>query len=572
MTQSHDSPPVGPNVIIVMTDDQGYGDFGFHGNPLVETPNLDAMARASARMTNFYVSPVCTPTRASLMTGRYNHRTRAIDTWKGRAMLDPSEITIAEVMKGAGYRTGIFGKWHLGDNYPVRAIDQGFEEALVHRTGGLAQAADHVDAPNRYTDAILWHNGNPVQTKGFCTDVYFDAALDWMEEKNKNGERFFAYIPTNAPHDPVHDVPIELYEHYKKKDLSNKVFEGRAGHALAETVDEDKLARLFAMITNVDQNVGKLFDKLKDLDILDDTLVIFLNDNGPNTRRYVAGMRGMKSEVYEGGVRSPLWLHWPSVLKEGLENETVSAHFDLLPTIAEACGIELSDSHEIDGLSIWPLLTGEEVTWPDRNIVIKAHRGDEPQRYHNFLVRNQKWKLLHQSGFGRDRFEGEPDFELYDMQSDPLETKNVADENPEIVKVLIKAYDDWFDDVGSTRPDNYGPVRVWTESPDGIPIRLHQHEWRVDPDNQRFGTWYLHVPESGAVDFAVYFRDPPENSAATLLLNGRELESKSVIDGWYQFDGVLLEQGDLSLRSYTDPSVPGQQAWQIEISQSKENR
>ena len=179
--------PDGPNVIIVMTDDQGYGDFGFHGNPLIETPNLDAMASRSARMTSFYVSPVCTPTRANLMTGRYNHRTRAIDTWKGRAMLDPEEVTIAEIMRGAGYRTGIFGKWHLGDNYPVRAIDQGFGEALVHRSGGLAQSADHVDAPNRYTDAILWHNGRPVQTEGFCTDVFFDAALEWMTEQHENG-------------------------------------------------------------------------------------------------------------------------------------------------------------------------------------------------------------------------------------------------------------------------------------------------------------------------------------------------------------------------------------------------
>ena len=174
--------PTGPNVIIVMTDDQGYGDFGFHGNPLIETPNLDTMARASARMTDFYVSPVCTPTRASLMTGRYNHRTRAIDTFNGRAMLDPDEVTIAEVMRAAGYRTGIFGKWHLGDSYPVRAIDQGFEQALVHRGGGLAQSSDHVDAPNRYTDAILFHNGRPVQTEGYCTDVYFDAALDWISK------------------------------------------------------------------------------------------------------------------------------------------------------------------------------------------------------------------------------------------------------------------------------------------------------------------------------------------------------------------------------------------------------
>jgi len=335
------------------------------------------------------------------------------------------------------------------------------------------------------------------------------------------------------------------------------------GHALPDNVEEDMLARLFAMITNVDQNIGRLFDKLKELEIDEDTLVIFLNDNGPNTRRFVNGMRGKKAEVYEGGVRSPLWLRWPGVLVAGRESDIVSAHIDVLPTVLEACGIEAPEG--IDGRSLWPLLTEEGVKWPDRSIVIKAHRGDRPQRYHNFLIRNQRWKLLHASGFGRDRFEGEPKFELYDMLNDPLETEDVAGKNPAVVKQLLERYDEWFDDVGSTRPDNYGPVRIWTAAPDGIPVTLTRNDWRVPPENQRFNTWLLHVPRGATAEIKVYFRDPVEGGTAYLFINGTTHESQMVVDGWYVFERIRLQAGDMSLRSEKKSGKDVQQAWQVEI-------
>ena len=209
-----------PNVIVIMTDDQGVGDFGFAGNQLIDTPHLDALYKGGVHLEEFYVSPVCSPTRACLMTGRYNYRTRCIDTYLGRSMMEPQEITVAEVLNAAGYRTGIFGKWHLGDNYPMRAIDQGFDEALIHKGGGLAQPSEPRENGRRYTDAILFRNGKQVQTKGYCTDVYFDAAIDFVKTTTDNDDNFFVYIPTNAPHGPFHDVPQELYDDYSQKDFS----------------------------------------------------------------------------------------------------------------------------------------------------------------------------------------------------------------------------------------------------------------------------------------------------------------------------------------------------------------
>ncbi len=470
--------PERPNVILIMTDDQGYGDLGVTGNPVIRTPNLDAMASRSARMTTFYVSPVCAPTRASLMTGRYNYRTRVIDTYVGRAMMEPEAVTIAEILRDAGYSTGIFGKWHLGDAFPLRAIDQGFQEALVHRGGGIGQPSDPPGGEGKYTDAILFHNGEPIQTVGYVTDVIFDRALNWIEQQHDRGDSFFAYIATNAPHGPFHDVPEDLLAEYSRMDLSAAAFPQDRGHPLPEDTDTDRLARIFAMITNIDDNLGELFERLDSLGLTDNTIVVFLVDNGPWGRRYVAGMRGQKSDVYEGGVRSPFFIQWPARLAAGRASDRVAAHIDVLPTLLDAAGLELPEGIGIDGRSFLPLLTGKTTDWPDRSIVIQAHRGDLPQRFHNFMVRNQRWKLAHPSGFGRESFDGDPVFELYDMEADPLELEDVADQEPEIVEELTAAYDTWFDEVGSTRPDNYLPPRIRIGTPHESPTILTRQDWR----------------------------------------------------------------------------------------------
>ncbi len=538
-----------PNVVLVMTDDQGIGDFGATGNPVFETPRIDAMAGRSSSMTTFYVSPVCSPTRACLMTGRYNYRTRVIDTWLGRSMMEPNEVTIAEALSEAGYATGIFGKWHLGDCYPMRAIDQGFDEALIHRGGGLAQPSEPRENRRRYTDAILFHNGQQVQSEGFCTDVYFDAALDFIDQANDDGKNFFVYIPTNAPHSPYHDVPEDLRQHYMEKaDQLAELIVDTPNNLQREI---DTLARIAAMITNVDQNMGKLFDRLDAMDLTENTLVIFLVDNGPNTSRYVGNLRGKKNNVHDGGVRSPLWLQWPARLAAGQSHAELAAHIDLMPTILEACGVEAPGGVDFDGRSLMPILTGQSVDWSDRQVVLQTHRGDQPVRYHHFMIRDPRWKLLHASGFGTEDFSGAPKFELYDLLNDPGESKNLVDEQPEVFARLKASYDAWFDDVSSTRPDNYAPPRIQIGTPHEDVTVLTRQDWRDGTwEAEATGFWELSVPSGGEFEVRIEFDERPTPGFVVLRVGNADY--RQAIPGRAEsavFEGIDIPAGDTRLQA-----------------------
>lgn len=553
-----EEPPstIPPNVIIIITDDQGHGDFGFYGNPVIQTPNLDRMALNSARLENYYVSPVCAPTRASLMTGRYNYRTRVVDTYIGRAMMEPEEITLAERLREEGYKTGIFGKWHLGDSFPMRPMDQGFEESLVHRGGGIGQPSDPTGAEGKYTDPTLLHNGELKEMKGYCTDIYFDEAFKWIEETHEEAP-FFAYIPTNAPHGPYHDVPDSLYQYYKSLNLNHGLFPTHTNHPFTEEMNADRVARIFAMITNVDQNVGRLFNKLDELGINENTLVLFMLDNGPNTRRFINDMRGMKTSVYEGGVHSPLFAHWPAGFIPGSASDRVSAHIDIAPTILDAVGVNADSIPEFDGKSLLPLLKREKVEWPDRTIFIQTHRGDEPVRYHHFMARSQNWKLVHHSGFGKTNFEGDPQFELYDMFTDPLETKNVAEQFPDTLQALISAYDAWFDDVSATREDNYAPPRI-VINPENEPITvLTRQDWRYPGTHgsggwarDALGYWLVEVDQPGAYNIDWRFYAENSTGTATLKVNGASFSADlSPGDSTLSFASIELPIGPVTLEA-----------------------
>ncbi len=541
-----------PNVVLIMTDDQGYGDLGATGNPVIKTPNIDAMARRSAAMENFYVSMVCAPTRACLMTGRYNYRTRCIDTYIGRAMMDPEEVTIAELLRDAGYATGIFGKWHLGDSYPMRPMDQGFEASLVHRGGGIGQPSDPPGGEGKYTDPILFRNGKQEQMTGYCTDVYYDNAIEFIETTQKKDRPFFVYLPDNCPHGPFHDVPQAEYEMYKEMNLNNDQFPQEKGHALPKKADTDKRARIFAMITNVDKNVGKLFAKLDSLGMTENTVVIFMVDNGPNARRYVAGMRGNKSHVHEGGIRSPFFVHWPSQLKAGTTCATPSAHIDVLPTLLDACGVERPVGLKLDGRSMLLELKGAKVKRQSRTIYIQGHRGDRPVLYNNFAARSEMWKLVHPTGFGRESFSGEPKLELYDMLSDPLEMNNVADQHPDVVARMKREYEAWFRDVSSTRFDNYAPPRMHVGTPHENPTVLTRQDWRHTRGRpwhrDSMGHWLLYVASNGSYDICCRFDASPQAGEAVLTVD----DTKHQIDlpagaTTCVFEDMKLEEGNIRL-------------------------
>jgi arylsulfatase/arylsulfatase A len=491
-----------PNIVVIMPDDQGYGDHGVTGNTVIRTPNIDALAQESASMSDFYVCPVCSPTRASLMTGRYHYRTRVVDTFKGRSMMEPEEVTVAEVLQDAGYATGIFGKWHLGDNYPLRPDDQGFDESYIHRGGGLAQPSEPIENNRRYTNPILFENGKQIETEGYCTDLYFDAAIRFIDRCKQEGKPFFVYLPTNAPHGPYHDVPDELYQYYKTVDLKS-IMVGKKGNV-------DQLARIAAMIENVDQNIGRLDQHLKEQGLFDNTMVVYLVDNGPNSMRFAGPFRGMKATVHEGGIRSPFFVRWPGRLLPGTVSDRIAAHIDLLPTLADAAGASVPARANVDGRSLLPLLEGKNPDWPDRHLVLQVHRGDEPVRYHHMAVRNQRWKLVHPSGFGKEEMpEGVP-FELYDMASDQGEKVNLAESKPEKLQAMLKAYNAWFDDVSTTRTDNYAPPRMVIGSDNELVSALTLQDWRVS-DSEGWGVsgvWLVNVERPAKFDAELVYSQP----------------------------------------------------------------
>jgi len=502
-----------PNVIVVMTDDQGYGDLGVKGNPLIKTPNLDAFAAQSAEMLNFYVHPVCAPTRACLMTGRYNYRTRCIDTYVGRAMMDTDEVTVAEILRSAGYRTGIFGKWHLGDNYPMRPMDQGFEESLVHRGGGIGQPSDPPGGSS-YFDPLLVHNGKVVTTQGYCTDVYFEAAIRWMDVHHE--EPFFAYIPTNAPHSPF-QVDDNMMAPYKGADLNHARFPQSRGHKLPGSGNARK--EVYAMITNIDDNFGKLMQFLDRRGLSENTIVCFLHDNGPNGRRYVRGYRGRKGEIYEAGIRSPLFIRWTGRIRPGQTSDRIAAHIDLLPTILAACDVPRPEGLSLDGRSLLPLLLGESVGWPDRTLFFQWHRGDVPVLYHHFAARSQDWKLLHATRASDYGLRASPEFELYHLSEDPFEEHDVAAREPAMLSRLKGQYEAWFTDVGKSR--GYDPPRIYLGTPHENPVVLTRQDWRCVSDGSGWeadalGYWEVLVARRAS--YGVRFRFPPKNVQRTATL------------------------------------------------------
>ena len=534
------------HIIVIMTDDQGGWDYGFMGNQILDTPNLDAMASRSARLSRFYVSPVCAPTRASLFTGRYNYRTRAIDTYAGHSSMEPNEVTLAEVLGDSGYTSGLFGKWHLGDSYPMRPQDQGFDEVLMHLGGGIGQPSDPIGAEGKYTDPTLFHNGDEVLMKGYITDIIFDKAADFIAKNVKNNQASFTYIATNAPHSPYHDVPEALLKKYQGKDVASTLVrqEDKKNEKMV-----DNTTRVYAMVENIDDNVGLLFQRLKDIGAFENTLVLFLNDNGPNTRRYVGDASEKKTEIGDGGIRSPLLAHWPARLKAGTVNDRIAAHYDLFPTILSAAGVALPE-HKIDGVNILPLLENSSAnmaeSWPDRKLYLQWHRGASAHLHEHAAVIGQTHKMSYKRQEGIAR--------LYNLLTDPGEHKDLAKQKPVILAEFVAAYEAWFKDVGSTRADNYAAPKIHVGNKAEPRTRLTRQDWinlegttyGWDPETS-IGSWPVVFDRPGSYNFTVYARDGLSDQPTDLMFSiaGQNLSAK--LDAGikvHTFKNISITPGD----------------------------
>jgi len=416
-----------PNVILILTDDQGYGDVACNGNPYLHTPNMDRIASDGVRFNRFHVSPLCAPTRATLLTGRYHIRCGTHWVTSGRETMRTDETTIAKALKPAGYRTALFGKWHLVEHYPYVPYAQGFDEFVGFRTGNCLT----------YFDAVLERNGKPLQSNGYITDFLTDEALSFIE-RNRT-EPFFLYLPYNAPHTP-YQMPEEYYFKYRRMKLPPET------------------AGVYGMIERVDENIGRLLKQLDDLGLADNTIIFFVGDNGPNGHRYNGGLRAAKGSAYEGGTRVPFFVRWPGKLPTGQSVNQIAAHIDVYPTILDLCGVAQPQALPIDGRSLRPLLEGNSQEWPDRRIHIFDWRPERPTEMYPGAVRTQRYNLID----GR---------ELYDLSQDIGEQNDIASLHPDIVKELRSQYEQTFQQASKAHGFVRLPIPVgyWEENPVTLP-------------------------------------------------------------------------------------------------------
>jgi len=433
-----------PNIIVIYTDDQGYGDVGYHGNTVIKTPNLDAFAKTSLELTNFHVGTTCAPSRAGLLTGRNANRNNTWHTIAGCSILAEDEVTMADIFAENGYETTMVGKWHLGDNYPYRPQDRGFKETLYHGGGGVQQTPDLWN--NDYFDDTYFRNGEPEKFKGYCTDVWFNEAINYIE-KSKN-KPFYMHLAPNAAHGPF-NVPKAYAEMYKDAPLT------------------ESQKRFYGMITNIDDNFGKLVTYLKKENLFDNTILIFSTDNGSarafhkqkgKSFGYNAGLRGQKGSHYDGGHRVPLFMSWPNgtILQKQAINE-LAAHVDMLPTLVELAGIDYKSKKPLDGTSIAKILRGKEKSI-DRMLVIDTQRNQLPIKGRNTCVMSTEWRLIN----GK---------ELYNTIQDPGQKKNRAKEHPELVAKMQAFYDTWWSTV---EPDiKYAYIPVGNKNNEPVLITVH---------------------------------------------------------------------------------------------------
>ncbi len=436
-----------PNVVLIITDDQGYGDIAAQGNPVLRTPNLDMLFRQSVRLTDYHVDPTCAPTRSALMSGRYSTRVGVWHTINGRSLLPGEELTLAEVFQANGYRTAMFGKWHLGENYPCRPQDQGFEHVICHGGGGVSQGPDYLG--NDYFDDTYLVNGEWRKFEGYCTDVWFREALKFIEQKKE--KPFFVYLSTNAPHAPL-NVEERYAEPYREKGVP------------------PAMSKFYGMIENIDENLGRLRARLEELGLAENTLLIFTTDNGTTIGHFDrgsgyeffnAGMRGIKGTAYEGGHRVPFFLHWTKGGLTGVKDiDMLCEQIDVLPTLTELLQLEKPAGKPLDGISLAPAIAGNAEALPERTLFAHVQREYVLPKWTRSSTMTERWRLIDGA-------------ELYDIVADPGQQKDIAAAHPEVVAELRAEYEKWWK---SLEPGFSEVVRYGLGGGQN-PMTLHSHDW-----------------------------------------------------------------------------------------------
>jgi arylsulfatase A-like enzyme len=482
-----------PNIIIILADDQGWGDLSVNGNTNLRTPNIDSLARQGATFDRFYVCPVCAPTRAEFLTGRYHSRGGVRGVSTGQERLNADERTIAQVFQAAGYATGAFGKWHNGSQWPYHPNARGFDEYYGFTSGHWGE----------YFDPPLEHNGKFVRGKGFIADDFTDHALAFIE--TNRARPFFCYLPFNTPHSPF-SVPDEYWNRFKDKPIAM-----RGGDGAKEDIATTRAA--LALCENIDWNVGRVLRRLGELKLADDTIVVYFSDNGPNSRRWNGGMKGIKGTVDEGGVRVPFFIRWPGRIKAGTSIRDIAGAMDLLPTLASLAGVPVTGTKPLDGRDLSPLLLGKPAPWPDR-MIFSHQRG-------KVSVRTQRYRL-------------DDGGALFDMVADPGQSKDVSKEHPEVTTKLADAVAAWRKEVLPTNEDDRPYPVGFAEFPmtplparDGVP---HGHiqrsagapncsyfkNWTGTND---FITWDIEVNTTGSYEVTIYYTCPEADVGSTVELS-----------------------------------------------------
>ncbi|WP_020526205.1 arylsulfatase [Flexithrix dorotheae] len=480
-----------PNVIIILTDDQGYGDLAINGNPWIKTPAMDRLLQSGINFQNFHVDPTCSPTRAALMTGRYSARVGVWMTYMGRHHLNSAEITMADVFRQNGYKTGIIGKWHLGDNYPFRPSDRGFDESLIHGSGVIGETPDIWE--NDYYDDTYFRNNQPEKFKGYCTDIWFDEAKKFIT-KSKD-KPFFLYLPLNSPHGPL-NVPIKYVRPY----LNNP------------EIPEDR-AWFYGMIANIDENLESFQNFLINQGLEENTILIFMTDNGTasgfienSNSGFNAGMRGRKGSPYEGGHRVPFVMKWPrGGWNAYKEINNLTAHIDILPTLIDVLDLNTEKAIQFDGRSLLPLIKNpKNPDWQDRSIGVHNQisfgeklEHDRPVKYKKYAVMTEQWRLVNGN-------------ELYEIKKDIGQNQNVIYQYPEIAAKMNKSYEDWWASI-SEKFDEYNSTIIG--SPKQEKVTLNCQFWHGDdvPYNQEHirngmmanGFWDIDVVKAGKYKFVL---------------------------------------------------------------------